>query len=195
MISVKVNNAPLERVIKHKSLGVQIDESLNWRPHINTISKKISAGIAILKCVSHFIPFDTRVNMYNALAMPYFNYCGAVWGNINKGIADKLQKMQNRAARIITFSNYEVRSSFLLNELGWERLEHVRLKQLAVTMIKSFRRYEVRRKLFSSGREKNKGKKYIYIYRERYINIGSRKKTTLSSRQACLVDGYEYSYH
>ena len=77
--TVKVNNIPLERVIKHKSLGVQIDESLNWRPHINTISKKISTGIAILKCVSHFIPFDTRVNMYNALVMPYFNYCSAVW--------------------------------------------------------------------------------------------------------------------
>ena len=136
MISVKVNNAPLERVIKHKSLGVQIDESLNWRPRINTTSKKTSADLAILKRVSHFIPFDTRVNMYNALAMPYFNYCGAVWGNINKGIADKLRKMQNRAARIIAFSNYEVRSSFLLNELGWERLEHVRLKQLAVTMYK-----------------------------------------------------------
>ena len=49
--------------------------------------------------------------MYNALLMPYFNHCSAVWGNINKGIADKLQKMQNRAARIPTFSNYEVRSS------------------------------------------------------------------------------------
>ena len=70
--TVKVNNTPLERVIKHKSLGVQIDESLNWRPHIHTISKKIAAGIAILKRVSHFIPFDTRVNMYNALVMPYF---------------------------------------------------------------------------------------------------------------------------
>ena len=45
--TVKVNNTPLERVIKHKSLGVQIDESLNWRPHINTISKKISAGLAM----------------------------------------------------------------------------------------------------------------------------------------------------
>ena len=54
--TVKVNNTPLERVIKHKSLGVQIDESLNWRLHINTISKKISAGLAILKRVSHFIP-------------------------------------------------------------------------------------------------------------------------------------------
>ena len=81
--TVKVNNTPIERAIKHKSLEVQIDESLNWRPHIDTISKKISAGTAILRRVSHFIPFDTRVNiMYNALVMPYFNYCGAVWGII-----------------------------------------------------------------------------------------------------------------
>ena len=74
--------------------------------------------------------------MYNALVMPHFNYCGAVWGNINKGLADKLQKLQNRAARILTFSNYDVRSSVLLVELSWERLEYVRLKQLAVTMYK-----------------------------------------------------------
>ena len=40
--------------------------------------------------------------MYNALVMPYFNYCGAVWGNINRGLADKLKKLQNRAARILT---------------------------------------------------------------------------------------------
>ena len=101
-----------------------------------THTKKTSAGIAILRRVSHFIPFDTRVNMYNALVMPYLNYCGAVWGNINKGLVDKLQKLQNRAARILTFSNYDVRWSVLLDELGWEGLEYVRLKQLAVTMYK-----------------------------------------------------------
>ena len=44
--------------------------------------------------------------------------------------------MQNTAARILTFSNYEVRSSVLLDELGWERLEYVRLKQLAVAIYK-----------------------------------------------------------
>ena len=70
------------------------------------------------------------------LVMPYFNYCGAVRDNINKGLADKLQKLQNRAARILTFSNYDVRLSVLLDELCWERLEYVRLKQLAVTMYK-----------------------------------------------------------
>ena len=44
--------------------------------------------------------------------------------------------MQNRATRILTFSNYEVRSSVLLDELGWERLDYVRLNHLAVTMYK-----------------------------------------------------------
>ena len=53
--TMKVNNTPLERVIEHKSLGVQLDESLNWRPHTNTISKKkISASLAILKRVIHW---------------------------------------------------------------------------------------------------------------------------------------------
>ena len=33
--TVKVNNTKLERVIKHKSLGVQIDESFNWCQHMS----------------------------------------------------------------------------------------------------------------------------------------------------------------
>ena len=45
--TVKVNNTPLERVVKHKSLGVQIDESLNWRPHIHTVHLSI---VTLLLC-------------------------------------------------------------------------------------------------------------------------------------------------
>ena len=37
----KVNHTPLKRVITHKSLGGLIDESLNWGPYIDTISKNI----------------------------------------------------------------------------------------------------------------------------------------------------------
>ena len=92
------------------------------------------AGLAILKRVSSTISFDARMNMYNALVVPYFNYCSTVWGNIGKGPSDKIQKLQNRAARILTFSKCEIRSSILLDELGWESLENKRLKRLAVIM-------------------------------------------------------------
>ena len=71
-MTVKVNNTPLERVIKHKSLGVQIDESLNGYGHtlLFAPSKKIFTGRAILKRVSPIVPFDTRANVYNTLVMP-----------------------------------------------------------------------------------------------------------------------------
>ena len=72
--------------------------------------------------------------MYNALVTPYFNYCSPVWSNIGKGLTDKLQKPQDRAARIVTFSSYENHSSDLWDEHGWEKLKLQRLKQLAVVM-------------------------------------------------------------
>ena len=37
--TVKVHNT-LDRVAKHKALGVHIDQSLNWRPHISHASKQ-----------------------------------------------------------------------------------------------------------------------------------------------------------
>ena len=58
--TVKVHDTPLDRVTKHKTHGVHIDESFNWRPRINATSKKISAGLAILNRLSTTIPFDTR---------------------------------------------------------------------------------------------------------------------------------------
>ena len=84
------------------------------------------------------MPFDARMNMYNAFVIPYmyFNYCSTVWGNIGKGISDKFQKLQNRAARNLSFSNYKTRSSVLVDDLGWERLENMRYTQLAMMMYK-----------------------------------------------------------
>ena len=40
--------------------------------------------------------------------------------------ADKLQKLQNRAARIITRADYSIRSSDVLNSLEWSNLEERR---------------------------------------------------------------------
>ena len=56
---------------------------------------------------------------------------------MDKGLAIKLQKLQNRAARIITRSCYDVRSCDILADLGWETLEkrRYRLKKSMMTKI------------------------------------------------------------
>ena len=79
-LSVKVDNMPIERVTVYKCLGVSVDENLTWKAHIEEISKKISAGLSVLKRISPTIPFETRQTVYKALILPYFDYSCCVWG-------------------------------------------------------------------------------------------------------------------
>ena len=52
---------------------------------------------------------ETLKTIYYSLVQPYFDYCDVVWGDCSKTCADKLQKLQNRAARIITRADYSIR--------------------------------------------------------------------------------------
>ena len=56
---------------------------------------------------------------------------------MGKGLCDRLQRLQNRAGRIITFSDYNTRSADILQDLGWDTLEQRRSKQLAISVFKS----------------------------------------------------------
>jgi hypothetical protein len=40
------------------------------------------------------------VLVYNALIQPHFDYCCEVWDELGKGLSERLQKLQNRAARL-----------------------------------------------------------------------------------------------
>ena len=60
---------------------------------------------------------ETLKTIYYSLVQPYFDYCDFVWGDYSKTRADKLQKLQNRVARIITRLDYSISSSDVLNSL------------------------------------------------------------------------------
>ena len=74
--------------------------------------------------------------IYKALVEPYFTYCSPVQDSLGAGLSQKLQKLQNRAARIITRSDYNVRSATLLNQLNWKKLSEKRIVSKATLMYK-----------------------------------------------------------
>ena len=52
------------------------------------------------------------------------------------GLCDRLQRLKNRAGRIITFSDYNTRSADILQDLGWDTLQQRRsYKQLAILFL------------------------------------------------------------
>ena len=94
---VKVN----KQVTNTKLLGVIIDDRLDWSSHIEKLIKKVASGIGAVKRVRHLVPQTTLKPIYQALIQPHFDYCNSVRGNCGSTLQDKLQKLQNRAARVL----------------------------------------------------------------------------------------------
>jgi hypothetical protein len=70
-----------------------------------------------IRRVSSFMSRQNLLLIYNSLVEQRLNYCSEVWDTLSDGLSQKLQKLQNRAARIITKSAYDASSSELLVEL------------------------------------------------------------------------------
>ena len=53
-ISIQIDNSVIERVKETVFLGVILDEHLSWKPHILSVSTKISKSIGVISLVFAF---------------------------------------------------------------------------------------------------------------------------------------------
>ena len=136
-IDISMDDKTIKRVDHTKSLGLTTDAQLSWSKHVDEICKKASSAIGALKRVRPFISTDVAVQIYNALILPHFDYCSPVWDCTIGYLSDKLQKLQNCAARVITKSPFDTSSNLLLAMLKWEKRSLRRKRQKALIMYKA----------------------------------------------------------
>ena len=79
------------------------------------------------------VPSETLQNLYNSLVLSYFDYCSPLWDNCGSMLKEKLQ---NRAARIMTGANYDVISTDLLHAMSWKNLNDRHKMNKSVLMFK-----------------------------------------------------------
>ena len=118
-------------------MRIIIDEILSWENHIEYISAKIKRGIHVLGRSKNILSKELLNMLHKTLTEPYFRYGNTVWGQCNQTLLDRLQSMQNRAARIITGISYEdADHPSILYPLGWLSIRHLIVLDLAVAMFK-----------------------------------------------------------
>ena len=122
---LKIRDNELEVVQKTKYLGVQIDCSLDWKEQFKAVSTKVSRAIGFLRHAKSFLPLASLKTLYTGIVEPHFRYCCSVWGCAGSTDTNQLQKLQNRAARIITNSSFDTPSRPLIAELGWQTIEEL----------------------------------------------------------------------
>ena len=133
---IKIDQTKIKQVFKSRVLGVDIDNKLKWTNHIDIVAKRVSSGIGAIRKIRDFVDRDTLISVCNALIRSHFDYCSEVWDTLENCLSNRLQKLQNRAARVALGMSNDIPGSEALDMLGWEPLETRRAKTKALHMYK-----------------------------------------------------------
>ena len=79
----------------------------------------------MIRHAKQYLPLSILQTMYRNMAEPYFRFCCPVWGVCGTTALNKLQKLQNRAARIVTNSPYRMSAPPTIRQLGWQTVKEL----------------------------------------------------------------------
>ena len=117
--SFSIGGSVIDLVKNVKYLGVQLDSNLDRNQHIKPLCSKVSRAIGFLKHAKKFLWKETLIEMYRGIVEPHFRYCCLVWGSCGETRLKALQKLQNRAARIVSNCSYDTSATLLIKNLKW----------------------------------------------------------------------------
>ena len=120
-----------------KNLGVIFDNYMTFENHIKDLHRKTIGSLVFLNHLKHKIDRDTRIMLIQSLALSTMNYCFKVWGSAGKSQIQRVQKLQNFAAKIAIGNVRKFdHATPCINELNWLKIE-VRYKyELCIFMFK-----------------------------------------------------------
>ncbi|CAB4005694.1 Hypothetical predicted protein [Paramuricea clavata] len=78
-LNIMIENRPIKQVKECKTLRVIVDQHLSWKSNTESICKKITSAISVIRKLKEFVDRDTLVSIFNAIVQPYFTYCCEVW--------------------------------------------------------------------------------------------------------------------
>lgn len=79
--NVKMKIHKIDEVTQTKFLGVTLDQDINWKAHIDTVSKRINKFVYALKKVKNITNVKTAITSYHAYVESVLRYGLIMWGN------------------------------------------------------------------------------------------------------------------
>ena len=76
----EISGESIEQICYVKYQGVQINNELTWKDHIEAVSLKVTRAIRMIKNSKKFIQKFLLKMLYHGLVEPHFRFCCLVWG-------------------------------------------------------------------------------------------------------------------
>ncbi len=114
-----------------------MDRYLTFETHISEISKKVMGMLIYVNRIGSYLD-KTRIIVIQSLVMSHIKYCFSIWGTTNSALINKIQKLQNFAARVAVggLKKYD-HVSPAFRKLNWLKVRQLHTFYLATAMFKA----------------------------------------------------------
>ena len=159
-----MNDLLVSHVDNVKILGLTVDNHLTWGIQVQTTCSKKSSLIGLMYRLRPFLDRQLLCMFYNSYILPHIDYCINIYGHASETNINKIQVLQNRAARLILQADWYTHGQDMLNELCWMNVKqrlfyHTGLlmykvmHNIAPSYLKIFSERETRYSLRSEGND------------------------------------------
>ena len=100
-----------------KYLGILLDEHLQWSKQLGQAQVKLNCRIEISCKLRHNTSLQTLKIVHHSLFVSQFQHNVQLWGQVNKESQNKIQVIQNRALRKISFKKLHDSTGQLYKDL------------------------------------------------------------------------------
>lgn len=120
-----------------KNLGLHMDRYMTFNKHICEMHKKVIGTLMYVNRIKDYFDKDTRTAIIQSLVLSIINYCNVIWGTTNTNLLNKVQKLQNFAAKIVDgkAKKYD-HVTPILKQLQWLNVKDQVTYDTGVTMFK-----------------------------------------------------------
>ena len=116
------NNIPIARESSTKHLGVYLDTRLTFSRHIKEKILKAMKGVTLLKLLSKYVDRNVLSLSYKMHVLPHLDYGDVIYHNSRTDLMDLIERVQYKAAIIVSGCWQGTSRTKLYDELGWESL-------------------------------------------------------------------------
>ena len=102
-----------------RNLGVVFDQQMCMSDHVTQLCKSVNWLVRNIYRIRPFIDYDTCHNTVRGIILSRLDYCNVLLNGITKKDLNRLQKLQNKCARLICKKSKFEHVTPLLKQLHW----------------------------------------------------------------------------
>lgn len=134
---ITLEGTPIEFVDTYKYLGIWLDQNLNFKYHIETLTKKLKFTLGFLYRLKSCFSSSSRKRLVTGLFMSQLDYGDTVYRFACPIALAKLDPLYHAALRYISNSAYRTHHCTLYTLVGWSSLALRRMQHWYVLLYKA----------------------------------------------------------